>query len=111
MNRAYTATPNAKDCAQDQSGPVWFVIGTFGTTAGTCTVPAGRALAIAPAIWECSVGGGDGKTFAALSKCASGYMDKVKQSDATVDGLHFTGLLTRYRFRSPAFPSSTPLTT
>jgi hypothetical protein len=96
-------------CAEGQSGPVWYVIwDTGGNDVRNCTVPAGKAILISPAEIECSVADeGIGSTFADLRSCAKGVMDPVT-ADVTVDGVHLTNLLTRYRFESPLFTFKYP---
>ena len=43
-----------KDCALKQSGPVWFLAGTFGGAAiRTCTIPAGKAIMLPLINAEC----------------------------------------------------------
>ena len=92
------------DCAVGQSGPVWYLHESLHATVTlTCTVPAGKALFITPADWECSAAEGNGSTEAALRSCAKGYMDKVTKATVTVDGVPLTNLLTRYRFETPLF--------
>ena len=96
-------------CAVGQSGPVWYLIGNEGgTDTRTCTVPPGKALSIGVAGWECSTAAGDGDTFAALRSCAKSGMDAVTQDGVTVDGVHLTNLLTRYRFETPLFTFAYP---
>lgn len=105
-------------CAEGQSGPVWYLVNYSGkmnvagygggTTVRTCTVPAGKAVLISPDFMECSTIEGDGNTFADLSSCARGYADEETQAGVTVDGVHFTNLLTRYRFATPLFTFKYP---
>jgi hypothetical protein len=96
-------------CAVGQSGPVWYLIGNEGgTDTRTCTVPPGKALLFAAALLEVSAGGDCGSTFAALRSCAKSGMDAVTQDGVTVDGVHLTNLLTRYRFQTPLFTLAYP---
>jgi hypothetical protein len=99
-------------CAVGQSGPVWYLggggKGRGGTETRTCTVPAGKALFVSPAGWECSTAQGNGDTLAALRSCAKGDGDQVTEADVTVDGVHLTNLLTRYRFETPLFTLAYP---
>jgi hypothetical protein len=105
-------------CAEGQSGSVWYLLNYSGkmnvagygggTTIRTCTVPAGKAVLISPDFWECSTIEGDGNTFADLSSCAKGYADEETQAGVTVDGVHLTNLLTRYRFATPLFTFKYP---
>ncbi len=91
-------------CAAGQSGPVWYLANnTGGTDIRTCTVPAGKALLITAAGVLAMTVWGNGDTFAALSRTAGGWEDSLTQADVTVDGVHLTNLLTRYRFQTPLF--------
>jgi hypothetical protein len=94
-----------KYCAEDQSGPVWYLPsdGNGGTIVRTCTIPTGKAVLIEVAITWCDTAEGDGNTFADLSSCAKGYADGTTQADFTLDGVHLTNLLTRYRFATSLF--------
>ncbi len=96
-------------CAVGQSGPVWYLGATVtGTDTRTCTVPAGKALLIGVAgVFSATVVGG-GDTFAALRSQAKSGMDGVTEADVTVDGVHLTNLLTRYRFQTPLFTLAYP---
>ncbi len=91
-------------CAVGQSGPVWYLENnTGGTDIRTCTVPAGKALLIMAAGLMAMTVSGNGDTFEALSRAAGGWEDSLTQADVTVDGVHLTNLLTRYRFQTPLF--------
>ncbi len=91
-------------CAEGQSGPVWYLLNDMGgSDVRTCTVPPGKALLIAPAIWECDTADGNGNSEAELRSCAKSNMDGVTRADVTVDGVQFANLLTRYRFETPLF--------
>jgi hypothetical protein len=96
-------------CAVGQSGRVWYLEGNEGgTDTRICTVPLGKALLFAAALVAASVGEGCGTTFAALRSCAERLMDTVTEDDVTVDGVHLTNLLTRYRFQTPLFTLAYP---
>ncbi len=95
-------------CAVGQSGPVWYLTSNGGgTDIRTCTVPAGKALLIFPAGDESATVIGGGDTFEALRSTAKGDA-VVTEADVTVDGVHLTNLLTRYRFETPLFTYSYP---
>ncbi len=95
---------NGKNCAQGQSGPVWFLAGTGGGSAKrTCTIPAGKAI-LFPIL-------NYGATFAdeptikseqELLSLANKEMDAISSLDVTVDGVKLNGLQ-RYRIQSPIF--------
>ncbi len=96
-------------CALGQSGPVWYVGPDMmsGTYKRACTVPAGKALVIGGFV-ECSTVQGSGNTLAELRSCAKSGMDSATEADVTVDGVHLTDLLTRYRFETPLFTFAYP---
>ena len=93
-----------KNCAINQSGPVWFLAGTVGGVAErNCSIPTGRAilfpilnhggtLADEPTI----------KSEKELLLLAKREMDVISDLEVTVDGLKLNGLQ-RYRVRSPIF--------
>jgi hypothetical protein len=88
-------------CTDRQSGPVWFLTSNSGgTDVRSCTVPAGKAILVPPANWECSTLEGNGTTYAALNQCADGYAASLKASAVTVDGVQLKGLLTSYLFEN-----------
>ncbi len=99
-------------CDVGQSGPVWYLIGNenkSATSSRMCTVPASKALFVsATGILECSTAEGSGTTFAALRSCVTGYMNMVTKLDVTVDGVHISHILTRYRFTTPLFTVNYP---
>jgi hypothetical protein len=101
--------PTGAYCAEGQSGPVWYLASNMGGDfVRNCTVLAGKAILISPDLSECSTAEGNGNTFAALSKCATGGMDDATQADVTVDGVHLAHLLTRYRFKTSLFTFKYP---
>jgi hypothetical protein len=93
-----------KNCAINQSGPVWFLAGTVGgVVERNCTIPAEKAillpilnhggtLADAPTI----------KSEKDLLSHASTEMDIISNLEVMVDGVKLSGL-ERYRIRSPTF--------
>jgi hypothetical protein len=76
------------DCSVGQSGPVWFLGGSFGGDAGTrhCTVPASKALFVTPMNVECSVIEGEGPAVEQLQECARADQDSVFALSVTIDG-------------------------
>jgi hypothetical protein len=97
-------------CAEDQSGPVWYLPSDSngGTIVRTCTIPTGKAVLIEVAIMWCDTAEGNGNTFAKLSSCAKGYADGTTKADFTLDGVHLTNVLTRYRFATSLFTLKYP---
>jgi hypothetical protein len=95
------------DCAVQQKGPVWFLAGsTGGSVTRSCTVPADKAILVPVINGECSSVEGNGTTDAALRACATGQMDAVTQTSASVDGTAIDlGPVSegRFRFQSPLF--------
>jgi len=101
------------DCSAGQSGPVWFLGGTFaatptgpntvvGTANRVCTVPAGKALFFPIVDVECSEVEGNGTTDAELRPCAKFLADHITNLQATVDGVSIQNL-PNYRVQSPLF--------
>ena len=97
-------------CSEGQSGPAWFLGGTFTTTSpatgivvGTanraCSVPKGKALFFPVVNAECSQAEGNGQTEAELRDCAQCLVDHVTQKHLEVDGVHVES----YRAVSPLF--------
>ena len=98
------------NCAQSQSGPVWFLAGTFGGAAvRTCTIPAGKAVMFPIYNAECSyVEYPQYKTESELRACAKDQADKVTNLDASIDGLKIEDLQQKYRAQSPLFDLKLP---
>jgi hypothetical protein len=95
---------NGRNCAVEQSGPVWFLVGTTGgLTERTCTIPAGKAILIPVINGECSYAEYPSfKSESELRSCAITQMDKATQLKARVDGVDVIDL-NSYRFQSPLF--------
>jgi hypothetical protein len=117
--------PTGAQCGVDQSGPVFFLVGTFTTTTpvpggdvfgtanrGSCTAPAGAALFFPILNAECSTAEGNGTTDAELRACAVGFIDSATNLAAEVDGVSIQGLhntkTTIYRAQSPLFTFDLP---
>jgi hypothetical protein len=101
------------DCSTGQSGPVWFLGGTFivtptstggviGTATRDCTVPAGKALFFPIIDAECATAEGDGTTEQQLRDCAVGLVDHAVNLSAEVDGVAVQNLAA-FRVQSPLF--------
>ena len=107
------------DCSVGQSGPVWFLGGSFvsNTALRSCTVPAGKALFFPILNGEDSAleesfnnGCSDpifGSTIVGLSKCAVGGQNGVSVT-AEIDGAPVPHLAERFRVQSPAFGFTLP---
>lgn len=80
--------PTGKNCALKQSGPVWFLPGTFGgTNERTCTVPKDKAILLSAINVMCSFAEHHVKTEPELRACAKADQDKVTSTVITVDGV------------------------
>ena len=69
---------------KSQSGPVWFLAGTFGGKAErTCTIPSGKAILFPPINTECSYKENPMlKTESDLRACAKHLQDETTQMQA-----------------------------
>jgi hypothetical protein len=93
------ADPTGANAAQSQSGPVWFLAGTFcpnfpvgpgcnfATATRTCTVPVGKALFFPILNSECSTFEGNGSTLSDLTACARWGGDNASALLCEVDGV------------------------
>jgi hypothetical protein len=99
---------NSGSCAQKQSGPVWFLVGTTGGSADrNCTIPFGKAILTPIINNECSrTEYPNLKTATDLANCASSPMDHVISKVETVDGVQIQNL-NDYRIRSSLFNMTT----
>ena len=98
--------------SEGQSGPVWFLGGTFtatiegnvtvGRAVRSGTVPAGKALFFPILDGECSTLEGNGTTDAELRGCAKFFQDHAYNMTCTVDGAPVNHL-DQYRVESPLF--------
>jgi hypothetical protein len=104
------------NCAEGQSGPVWFLAGSFfgGTFERTCSIPPGKALflpivnaAFGAAVGDCDpTNPGVPCDVAVLRQAAKESMDPVT-IEASIDGVPLRGLID-YRVQSPVFSVSLP---
>jgi hypothetical protein len=96
------------NCAQHQSGPVWFLAGSSGAPIlRNCVVPAGKALLFGPINSECSTAEDSTlKTVAQLLSCAVND-DIGGIAQATVDGVPLQSL-NGYKIQSPLFNFTFP---
>jgi hypothetical protein len=98
-----------KNCAQKQSGSVWFLAGTTGGKAErTCVIPSGSAI-LAPIMnAECSfLEFPSVKTLPDLITCAKADNDRTINLKAVVDGQQLKNL-ENYRMLSPLFKITIP---
>jgi len=99
-------------CDGGQSGPVWFLGGSFATTSveRDCTVPAGKPIFFPVLNTECSTVEGPpffGSNEAELRDCAAAIMNTAVDLFATIDGVAVSNL-DRYRVQSPLYEFSAP---
>ena len=107
------------DCSVGQSGPVWFLGGSFVSNKDvrSCTVPAGKMLFFPILNGEDSNveesfnnGCSDpifGSTIVGLRKCATAGQDGLSVR-ATIDGFPISHIARNFRFQSPAFSFTLP---
>ncbi len=91
-----------KNCALNQSGPVWYLAGTAGGSAErTCVIPQGKAIMFPIINWSCdAITNPSFKTEAELAKCASPYQHV--SVEASIDGTKI-GDLNNYKTFSPLY--------
>jgi hypothetical protein len=96
------------NCAQSQSGPVWFLAGSTGAPVfRNCVIPAGKALLFAPLNSECSSAEDSTlRTEAQLRSCALNQ-DIGADPHVIVDGVTFQSMQT-YKVQSPLFSFTFP---
>lgn len=99
------ADPTGKNCGLKQTGPVWFLPGTFGgINERTCTIPAGKAILLSAINVMCSYAEHHLKTEPELRACAKADQDKVTATSIAVDGVQ----LNPVRLQSPLFTVTLP---
>jgi hypothetical protein len=109
-----TANPlmETADCDAGQSGPVWFLGGSFvnATTTRECTIPAGRSILVPVLNAECSNVESPpfyGADEAELRACVTPLMDATTNLFATIDGQPVQDLAA-YRTQSPLYSFAAP---
>jgi hypothetical protein len=98
-----------KNCAQNQSGPVWFLAGAInGNSKRSCDIPAGKAILFPIINSECSYAEyPEAKTESDLRNCAVAQQNKVKSIQVIVDGVPLQDLK-KYRVLSSSFTITLP---
>ena len=107
---------DGQNCGQNQTGPVWFLVGTPGGDPGyirDCTIPKGKAILIPIVSSAC-----DSLTFpkwaSDLATCAKSDNNEVKTLVASVDGKELINVyqnqtaLEKYRVTSKTTPITNP---
>ena len=112
LSMAKTENPlvdgTAENCANNQSGPVWFLAGTLkGSTERSCTIPADKAILFPVINFESSVAEGDGTTDEELAARAKSEMDQITNMQAMISGTNVNELK-QYRIQSPPFNVTLP---
>jgi hypothetical protein len=103
------------NCGVGQSGPVWFLAGTFGASyTRNCTVPAGKALLITPltqldgnSVFDCEPTAPGLRLINNLRALAAEFADNPKALEITIDGFQMRNL-NSFRVQSPIFPVTYP---
>jgi hypothetical protein len=92
---------------QNQTGPVWFLAGTFQSLAErSCEIPTGKGILLPVLNVECSFAESPNlKTDSELSQCAKELVDKVTFVQASVDGVEVQNII---RTQSPPFTVTFP---
>ena len=95
---------SGKYCAQGQSGPAWFLAGTYEHPAERyCTIPAGKAILFPILNSECSYAEFPGlNDEEQLRQCAKQKHDSVVHLEASIDEVPISGL-EQYRVQYPLF--------
>ncbi len=98
-----------RNCANNQTGPVWFLAGTGGgAVTRECTIPSDKGILIPIINVECDSATEPAlDTEAELRACAKEDQDTVIGKEITVDGLN-VGNLDSYRFQTSVFNLTLP---
>lgn len=107
--------PTGANCAEGQSGKVWFLAGTFGGSATrACTVPHGKALllpilntAFGAGVFDCEPTGSGPCVVSVLRASAAAQLDNPMLLQASIDGRPLQSL-SSYRIQSPVFSLTFP---
>ncbi|HKI08036.1 MAG TPA: hypothetical protein VKA09_06545 [Nitrososphaeraceae archaeon] len=93
-----------KNCCQNQSGPVWFLAGTFGgPVMRRCTIPTEKAIMFPILEKECSFAEDkDITTEADLISRTKDLTSRISHLEASVDGVTLQNL-SGYRVQTPVF--------
>ncbi|MFL6486983.1 MAG: hypothetical protein ACJ71D_09785 [Nitrososphaera sp.] len=93
-----------KNCSQNQSGPVWFLAGTFGgSIARKCTLPVGKAILLPILEKETSFAEeNDLTTESDLIARTLEQTSRVSQLEASIDGVTLQNLR-KYQVLTPVF--------
>jgi hypothetical protein len=103
------ADRTGRNCALNQSGPVWFLAGTIGGMAKrTCSIPAGKDIFVS-IINEMSSTAQYKKTDKDLVNCCSAVIDRVLHKEVIFDSQNLQGAeLDPYRVKTDLFNTILP---
>ena len=110
-DRNPSADETGENCDEGQSGPVWFLAGTFGgLNQRNCDIPADRSIMFPVMNAECSYAEyPDLRTEAELRSCAVSANEGVTELMVAVDGRAIDeSQLRSYRIQSPLFELTLP---
>jgi hypothetical protein len=107
VNPAYDDT--GRYCTQGQSGPVWFLTGTYGHPVDRyCTIPSGKAILFPILNSECSFAEFPNlKNEKELRQCSKEMEDTVNYLEAKVNDIDIKDS-NKYRIQSPLFNFTLP---
>jgi hypothetical protein len=81
-----------KSCANNQSGPVWFLVGTSGgKVVRECGIPAGKAIFFPIINGECNAVLDNVRTEEEFRNCIIPFVDQVNHVEATIDEVKLQG--------------------
>jgi hypothetical protein len=110
-DRNPSADETGVNCGEGQSGPVWFLAGTFGgLNVRNCDIPANKSILFPVINGECSYAEyPDLRTESELRSCAVSSNDAVSELMVTIDGQAINESQIRsYRVQSPLFNLTLP---
>ena len=110
-NRNPAADETGAYCHEGQSGPVWFLAGTFGgLNERVCSIPAGKSILFPVVNQLCTfIDRPTLRTESELRSCAVAANEGVTELMVTIDGQPISEQLLRtYRVQSPLFELNLP---
>jgi hypothetical protein len=108
-----TLDTTGANCAQSQSGQVWFLAGSQGTTeTRSCTVPGGKYLffPVLTIIYICFHPSDPDPVCSSVSSmraAIASFVDNPRKLNASIDGVPVSNLAS-YRAQSPTFSAQLP---
>jgi hypothetical protein len=110
-DRNPAADVTGENCDEGQSGPVWFLAGTFGgLNERVCSIPAGKSILFPIVNQACTfIDRPNLQTESELRSCAVSLNEGVTELMVTIDGQPISEQqLKSYRVQSPLFDLSLP---